>query len=357
MNTNLLNIDLYERELENLKSQDMLWDKLSDRTVMISGATGMIGKCLIDLIMLRNREVDMPIKVVALSRNKEKAKERFGSYLEHADFKYISCDVNEQIPECGEVDYVIHAASNTHPLQYSEDSIGTIASNVVGTKNLLDYAVSHGAKHFCFVSSVEIYGENRGDTEKFDEKYLGYIDCNTLRAGYPESKRLGETLCNAYHQTHGLAFSIPRLSRVYGPTMLLGDTKAISQFIKKAAAGEDIILKSEGRQKFSYTFVTDAVSGILYAMLFGMPGQAYNIADEESDITLKDLAECLARLAGAQVIFQLPDEKERRGYSTATKAMLDAGKLNAIGWKSRVHIEEGLWCTLEAFRSYQEKGL
>lgn len=338
--------DLYERELENLKNQDILWEKLAGRTVMISGATGMIGKCLIDLIMLRNQDSEAPIKVIALSRSIEKAEERFGTYKNRGDLRYISCDVNKEIPECGEVDYIIHAASNTHPLQYALDAIGTIASNVIGTKNLLDYAVWHGVQHFCFLSSVEIYGENRGDTDKFDEKYLGYIDCNTLRAGYPESKRLGETLCNAYHQTHGLTFSIPRLSRVYDPTMLSGDTKAISQFIKKAAAGEDIILKSEGHQKFSYTFVTDAVSGILYTMRFGQPGEAYNIADEESDITLKDLASCLASLADVQVIFQLPDEKERKGYSTATKAMLDAGKLNAVGWKSRVHMTEGLAYTV-----------
>ncbi|MDE7286663.1 MAG: NAD-dependent epimerase/dehydratase family protein, partial [Lachnospiraceae bacterium] len=343
--------NLYENELAYLKSQDILWEKLSGGTIMVSGATGMIGKCLIDLIMLRNEDSEAPINVIALSRNKDKAKERFAVYRNRADFQYISCDVNKDIPKCGEVDYIIHAASNTHPLQYAEDAIGTIASNVIGTRNLLDYAVSHGVKHFCFLSSVEIYGENRGDTEKFDEKYLGYIDCNTLRAGYPESKRLGETLCNAYHQTNGLTFSIPRLSRVYGPTMLPSDTKAISQFIKKAAAGEDIILKSQGHQKFSYTFVTDAVSGILYTMRFGKTGEAYNIADEESDITLKDLASRIADLADVQVIFELPDEKERRGYSTATKAMLDTGKLNAIGWESRVHITEGLACTLNLYQN------
>ena len=198
---------------------------------------------------------------------------------------------------------------------------------------------------------MEIYGENRGDTEKFDEQYLGYIDCNTLRAGYPESKRLGETLCNAYHQTYGLLFTIPRLSRVYGPTMLPSDTKAISQFIKKAAAGEDIVLKSEGGQMYSYTFVTDAVSGILYTILLGNPGQAYNVADEKSDIALKDLAGYLADIAGTQVVFQLPDDNESRGYSTATKAMLDASRLCSLGWKPQVHMEEGLQCTVEVLRS------
>ncbi|MDE6201978.1 MAG: NAD-dependent epimerase/dehydratase family protein [Lachnospiraceae bacterium] len=328
------------------------WKNFSGRTVMISGATGMIGKCLIDLFMFLNLKSEAPVRVIALSRNEEQARKRFASCWDNGNFQYISCDVNREIPECGNADYIIHAASNTHPVQYAGDSIGTIASNVIGTKNLLDYAVSHRVQHFCFVSSVEIYGENRGDAEKFDEQYLGYIDCNTLRAGYPESKRLGETLCNAYYQTYGLTFTIPRLSRVYGPTMLSSDTKAISQFIKKAAAGEDIVLKSEGRQMYSYTFVTDAVSGILYTMLLGKPGEAYNVADEESDIALKDLAGHLAHIAGTQVVFQLPDEKESRGYSTATKAMLDASKLCSLGWKPQVHMAEGLRCTVEAFAGY-----
>ena len=216
--------------------------------------------------------------------------------------------MNVPIPQCGPADYLIHAASNTHPMQYSQDAIGTIATNITGTQNLLEYAVSHKTKRCCFLSSVEIYGENRGDTEKFEENYLGYIDCNTVRAGYPESKRLGEALCNAYRQTHNLEFVISRLSRVYGPTMLLTDSKAIAQFIKKAAAGEDIILKSEGNQKYSYTYVTDAASAILYTLLKGETGKAYNAADDQSDITLKDMAAYLARLAGSRVIFQLPEE-------------------------------------------------
>lgn len=370
----------YQRELQHLTEQEKLWRKLKGKTIMISGATGMVGTCLIDAFMLWNRLLEGPafngkeralkvqeiqethkaqrtgkirktereeIRIIALSRNEETARSRFGAYWIHKMFRYLSCDVNKGIPECGHVDYIIHAASNTHPKLYSQDSIGTITSNVIGTKNLLDYGVSHGAGLFCFVSSVEVYGENRGDTEKFDENYLGYIDCNTLRAGYPESKRIGETLCNAYRETYHMDFVIPRLSRVYGPTMLRDDTKAISQFIKKAAAGENIVLKSEGMQKYSYSFVTDAAAGILYSMVFGVSGEAYNVADAASDITLKELAEYLAGIAGTGVVYELPEEKERKGYSTATRAMLDASKLQKLGWSARIHMEEGLRCTVE----------
>ncbi len=335
----------YEEELRAWSGQKRLWQKLEGKRVMISGATGMIGKCLTDLFMLHGG-----IRVIALSRNEATARARFGPYFDDGRFQYLSCDINQGIPECGFVDVIIHAASNTHPRQYAEDSIGTIASNVFGTKNLLDYGVAHGVSQFCFLSSVEVYGENRGDQDKFDEKYLGYLDCNTLRAGYPESKRLGEALCNAYRETYQMDFVIPRLSRVYGPTMLPSDSKAISQFIRKAAAGEDIVLKSEGNQKYSYTFVTDAAAGVVWAMAFGTCGEAYNVADRESDITLKELAQRLAGIAGTQVVFALPEETERKGYSTATRAMLDGTKLEKLGWKARVPVREGLLCTVESLR-------
>ena len=352
-------MDLYLEQIAYISQLNIPWEKLSGKTILLSGATGMVGTCLIDILMKWN---DMQaagnqarVKVIALSRNEERAKENLGIYWERKDFQYVACDVNERIPEVGDVEFIIHAASNTHPLQYANDSIGTITSNVLGTKNLLDYAVGHHTERFCFVSSVEVYGENRGDVEKFDESYLGYLDCNTLRAGYPESKRLGEALCNAYKQTYDLDFVIPRLSRVYGPTMLASDSKAISQFIKKAAAGEDIVLKSEGNQKYSYSYVTDGAAGILYTLLLAESGQALNIADKESDITLKDLAGILAHLADKEVIFELPEESERRGYSTATKAMLDASKLEQMGWQARVHMEEGLADTVDSVREKRGK--
>ncbi len=340
----------YEEELAFHTSRGGLLEKLEGKTLLLSGATGMVGKCLVDFIMRYNSSAEKRIKVIALSRNEERARERFGEYWGKDGFWYVSCDVNHPIMECGPVDAVIHAASNTHPLQYSADPIGTITSNVIGTKNLLDYAAEHEAKRFCFLSSVEIYGENRGDTERFDEKYLGYIDCNTMRAGYPESKRLGEALCNAYSQACGLDFTVSRLSRVYGPTMLRSDSKAIAQFIKKAAAGEDIVLKSEGNQKFSYTYVTDAVSAVLYTLCLGKSGEAYNAADEESDITLREMAEYLAGLAGSRVLFELPEETERKGYSNTTKGMLDSAKLKGLGWNPRVHIRKGLKDTVESLR-------
>lgn len=329
---------------------------LSGKTILLSGATGMIGKCIIDLFARHNQAHpgEKPISVIALSRNSRNAEERLAEYWNQDFFRYVACDVNQAIPECGQADYIIHAASNTHPLQYSQDSIGTITANVIGTKNLLDYAVAHQTERFCFLSSVEIYGENRGDVDRFKEDYLGYLNCNTLRAGYPESKRVGETLCNAYGQTHQLDFVIPRLSRIYGPTMLSSDSKAIAQFIKKAAAGEDIILKSAGTQLYSYTYAPDAAMGVLTVLLKGKSGEAYNISDLGSEVTLRQITEWLAEDNGVKVTFEVPDVTEQAGYSTATRALLDTEKITALGWQPQVHMREGL---VETVRSLRRRSL
>ena len=198
------------------------------------------------------------------------------------------------------------------------------------------------AKRVVFASSNEIYGENRGDVEKFNEEYCGYIDCNTLRAGYPESKRCGEALCQAYIKQKQLDVVIARLTRTYGPTLLESDTKAMSQFLHKAIKGEDIVLKSKGTQYYSYTYVSDAVAGLLTVMLLGKCGEAYNIADEKSDIRLRDLAETIAESVGKKVVFDVPSKNESAGYSKATKARLDSSKLQKLGWHARYDIKDGI---------------
>lgn len=317
---------------------------------LISGGTGLIGSALVDCLLQMNDEFQTDFKVIALAKGRERAVRRFSEYFERKDFRFAACDVNEPLPDVGEITYVIHAASNTHPMAYSSDPIGTIRTNVVGTENLLKYAAAHGCKRFVFLSSVEIYGESREETERFGEKDFGYLDCNRLRAGYPESKRLGESLCCAYAAVYGMDIVIPRLCRVYGPTMWEDDSKALAQFVQKAVKGEDIVLKSEGTQYYSYIHVIDAVKAVLWILDKGETGEAYNVASRLSDITLRDLANKLAEIAGTGVVFQLPDEKEKKGYSSATRAVLDNRRLLELGWRETFDIDEGLRMTVEILR-------
>lgn len=353
-NMNIQNNPIYRSEIKEASALPINWSLLSGKTVLFTGATGMIASVMIDILMYRNQNLadnEQGVHVIAVSRNEEKAKKRFVVYWDSKYFTYLSHDITMPLPELGTIHYILHAASNTHPRAYATDPIGTITANVQGTYQLLEYASIHNCERFFFFSSVEIYGENKNDVDKFDESYLGYIDCNTTRAGYPESKRLGESLCNAYAVQKGQEFIIGRFSRVYGPTMAVDDSKAIAQFIRKAVAGEDIVLKSEGNQLYSYTYVVDAATAALYVLLHGENGSAINIADRDSDIALKDLAGYLAKEAGMKVIFELPDQVEKAGYSTATKALLDSTKIEQLGWKAKTGIADGLAKTVQILRT------
>lgn len=306
----------------------------------------MIGSALIARLVEDGNTISL------LVRDISRARSRF-SYLNASDrIRYVCCDLSKGcVPDIeGRFDCIVHLASTTHPKAYVETPIATIALNVLVTKGLLDIAVRSPKCRFVYASSVEVYGENRGDVDLFDENYCGYIDCNTLRAGYPESKRCGEALCQAYAKERGVDFVIPRLARIYGPGLLKTDTKALSQFLWNAVDGKDIVLKSAGNQYFSYLHCYDAVTGILAIMEKGISGEAYNVADGASDIRLKDLAALIAEYAGAKVIFDLPNDTEKAGFSTATTARLDSSKLKAIGWQAKYDIRSGIKATIEALR-------
>lgn len=349
----------YIEDVRKVASLDLPWERLNGKSVMLSGATGLLGSFFIDVIFEKNIKDNLNCTVYALGRDEKKARERFSKHTDDNHFVFIPYDVQQPFirDDLGTVDYVLHLASNTHPMQYSTDPIGTITTNIIGLQNMLDFAVKHNATRFGFASSNEIYGENRGDVEFFDEKYCGYINSNTMRAGYPESKRCGEALCQAYKAQKGLDIVVLRFTRSYGPTMLMSDTKAISQFIKKGIAGEDIVLKSAGTQYYSYQYMADSVSGLLTILLCGESGEAYNIAEEHSDIMLKDLAAVIAEINGKQVVFEIPDVVEAAGYSTATKARLDGSKLKQLGWEPFYDIKAGMKRTISILKEMQELDL
>ena len=345
---NLYDNPFYMEDIRYVCSLNLPWGKLRKKRIMLSGASGMIGSFLTDVLLEKNRLYDLDCTVYALGRNPEKLRERFDKYKDDKHLKLVDYDARLPLKFDGSeiVDYIFHLASNTHPILYATDPIGTITTNIIGLQNLMEFAVRHHTSRFVFASSNEIYGENRGDVEMFDETYCGYIDPNTMRAGYPESKRCGESLCQAYKIQKGIDVVIPRLTRTYGPTMKEGDSKAISQFIMKAVKNKDIVLKSAGNQHYSYQYVSDSVSGLLTVFLKGKSGEAYNIAEKSSDITLKDLSELIAGVKGRRVVFEIPDVIESSGYSKATKARLDGNKLKALGWKPVYDIRTGIERTI-----------
>ncbi|MDT2603111.1 NAD-dependent epimerase/dehydratase family protein [Enterococcus dongliensis] len=342
---------MYRAELDKINQANNNWKKIDHHSFLIIGATGMIGSYMIDVLMRRNEKNQSNIHIYAMGRSIDRLKKRFSMYEESTFFHMVEADVTQPFMLDKEVDYIFHGASNTHPRAYATDPIGTIMTNLMGTQQVLEFAVKKKAQRVAFLSTVEIYGENRGDVEKFTEDYCGYIDCNTLRAGYPEGKRAGESLCQAYIAKHDLDIIIPRVCRTFGPTMLLNDSKASSQFILNAVNNEDIVLKSEGNQYFSYAYVGDVVYSLLYLLVNGEKGEAYNVAVEEFDFYLKDLAKMIANVNQKDIIFSLPEEDERKGFSKASTALLDGKKLQDLGWNHLFRVDETFKNTVEIIRN------
>ncbi|MDR2929314.1 MAG: NAD-dependent epimerase/dehydratase family protein [Propionibacteriaceae bacterium] len=355
----------YCAEVDDIAELSLNWNALENTVIVISGASGLIGTFLVDVIMRRNATHRLNCTIWALARDMDRLLERFDIYGDNPGLNLGARDlamgiglrglltgagVDEIDPDPGRIDYVIHAASVTHPRAYASEPIDTIMTNVQGTYAMLDLAASANARRALLISSVEIYGENRDHLERLKETDLGYIDCNTLRAGYPEAKRVSEALGQAFAAERDLEVVATRLPRVFGPTLRADDSKASSQFLFAGMNGRDIVLRSDGQQFYSYCHVADAVSAILTTLLSGEPGQAYNVADPGFDIRLRDLAALIADQCATEVVFETPDDVESRGYSTATRAVMNAAKLRTLGWAPRRTLDEAIESTLTVLR-------
>lgn len=331
---------MYEDSVRELAKQL----KLRNTSILVTGATGLVGSCAIDVLSTANNELDANIKIYALSRNKSKIQKRFG-----IDVIPIAQDIINPLDQEIGYDYIIHGASNADPKSYAVQPVETIVTNILGNKNILDYCVKHSKTRMILTSSFEVYGELK-DQDVYSENMSGIIDQTILRNGYPESKRCCELLVRSYVDEYDINAIIARLPSVYGPTMLETDSKAHAQFIRNALNDENIVLKSKGEQKRTYCYVIDVVSALFELLYDGKSGEIYNISNENSIASIAEVAKTCAEIAGTKVVFELANEVEAKGFSRSKNCILDNKKLRALGWKGKYSLREGFEETLEYLR-------
>jgi UDP-glucuronate decarboxylase len=315
--------------------------KLQDASILITGASGLIGSFIVDVLMYCNEVYNMNIDVYACGRSEKRLKQRFLSHLSESNFHLLEFDVSEELKLRVSIDYIIHSASNAYPAAYSLDPVGTISGNVLGGLHLLEFAKNNGCRRFLYISSGEVYGQGECSLQSFDESYSGYVDPIKVRSCYPLSKRLAENLCVAYSDQFNVDTVIVRPSHIYGPNTTSTDNRATSQFFSNAICDRDIILKSKGEQIRSYCYVADCVSAIITVLLKGKRAEVYNIANKHSVLSIFDMANAIANIAGRKVVFDIPEVQTNSGYTPITRGVLDPNKLEQLGWHGQYSVNKG----------------
>lgn len=327
--------DVLEEDLQYIANYDLPYDRLKGKTVLVTGATGLIGVSLVRALLAIG-----DIKVIALVRNVEKAKSIYGDKIGQF-LKLHVADVVDKIKIEEAVDYIFHCASVTASKVMIEKPVETLLTSVEGTKNILNLAWEKRCASVVYVSSMEVYGAF-DESREVDEETLGYIDPLKVRSNYPESKRLCENLCVAYCSEFGVPVKIARLAQTFGAGILPGENRVFAQFARSAIKGEDIVLHTKGLSEGNYCYTRDCVTGLLTILLKGTDAAAYNVSNPAAHTTIVEMAALVAeKIAGGKikVVFDIPQDNAF-GYAADTKMKLNSDKLQALGWKPEVGLEE-----------------
>lgn len=341
-------------DLQNAVDAVQGLEKLRDSHVMITGAAGLIGSYVTDILLYANQKKKMNIHILALDRSFQRMQERFAPVKTDL-LEYMEHDVSEPADFDVPVDYIIHAASNAYPAAFQSDPVGTILGNIMGVKYLLDYGVTHASKRLLFISSGEVYGQGDLRLDAFEESYGGYVNPTSVRSCYPNGKRAAETLCVSFTAQYGLETVIARPSHTYGPNATAMDNRANVQFVNSAMAGEDIVLSSAGSQLRSYTYIADTASALLSIMLQGQNCEAYNIATPQGRATIAEFAKTVGAVTGAKVIFNIPQTPGNGNTTPIMKQVLSSDKIESLGWRGSYTVEQGIQHMIAVLRELKNE--
>ncbi len=317
------------------------------KSVLITGANGHIASYLALTFAEAIAGGHVQMRLSLLSRNAANLEATFGEYIRRGIADAIIQDVVAPLPEGLEFDYVFHFAGNASPHFIATDPVGILRANIEGAFNMAELCRRKEGSKLIFASTREVYGKNT-EEDTLTETSFGSIDPLDPRSCYPESKRAGESIIEAFHKQYCVRYCIARIAHVYGPGMkLAGDGRVMSDFLNNALNGEPIRLNSDGTALRSFCYVTDAVTALLKIAALPEDAGVYNLANETEEISVGNLARLIGRMAGnLEVSMRLPDPETAGLYCAYRRKGLDCSRLTQLGWQPEVTLEQGISRTM-----------
>ena len=343
--------EIINEDTQQIIEENMGLKKRYNKTIMNTGASGMIGSYFVYTLMKLNEDYNANIKIIPLIRNLNKLNEEI---LSKAYVYPIVQDITDKIKYSDIVDYVIHTASPASPELMNNYPVETNFANTIGTANALIFAKEHGAKKFLFTSTREIYGKPVSNQEYFKEDTLGVINQLIPRNAYAESKKAAENMCLGFNEEYGLNTKIVRLAHTYGPGININHQMVHVEFLKKLLEKKDIILTSDGSSKRTYTYISDSVSA-MFKVLLNSEEIVYNIANEKNEVSIKELAQIILSLEPEEklkIIFDIKEEK-KLDYESFKFCLLSSEKIKKeLNWNAKYNVHEGFKRTYEFLKGH-----
>jgi nucleoside-diphosphate-sugar epimerase len=349
---NTLRHPIIEADLQAILCAEADWRAFAGATVLVTGAAGFLPAYMVEtLLALNESRSQKPAKVIGLVRSVKRARDRFRAYEGRDDLSLIEQNVSQPMKDFGAIDYIVHAASQASPKFFRDDPVGTISANADGTSQLLQLAHQRQVKSLLYFSSAEVYGSTPARVPTRETDY-GPVDCLQVRSCYAESKRLGETLCVAWHEQFGVNATIVRPFHTYGPRMRLDDGRVFADFVNDIVQRRSIVLKSAGTASRAFCYLADATRGFFTVLLRGQRGQAYNIGNDQAESTINDLADLLVELfpeRGLSVVRKPRNADDPYLPSAAERTCPDVTLAQSLGWQPTTTLTEGFRRTVRSF--------
>lgn len=297
---------------------------LKNKTVLITGANGLIGTYLIYMLHLANIHKNAGINIIAVSKSPP------GSHLKDIfseNYTFYAADLNTPDVNCFEekADYIIHGATYAQPKKFILNYHDTIHLNTTVTEKLLKKAKQDNAT-ILFLSSSEVYGNPDEEHIPTREDFPGLCSPVDVRAIYSESKRMGETLCFAYRNFEGVNAKVARISMTYGPGIGLKDERVLAHFMRQALYENRITMLDDGSKVRTFCYIADCVLMLLYIMLYGKDF-VYNVGGKDN-ITIRALAEEICLLTGSTLSQEIAEKENLKDVKVSPKMVkLDITKV------------------------------